>query len=1429
MARTLTDEDIRLNLIINGNEAQKELGNLEKETRKLTESNKQLGLEKKRLELAGKKETAEYKRITAEMKANNVAITENKNKMKQLQQQIGINGLTMKQLTERANTLKLALRNAIPGTEAFARYNAELRQIGARLSELRGQAVATRMSIGSIADGFNRYQTLAFSVIAAITGVVLSIQKLIDINAKLSDAQSDVMKTTGMTKKEVDELTKSFGALKTRTARIELLELATEAGRLGITGVENVRAFTEQANKMKVALGDDLSTEQIREVGKMVNVYKVGEATGKDFAGAMDALGSSINEVAASGANQAGFLVDYLKRQAGISAQTKLSAADNVGYAATFDEIGQSVEVSATAMNKVWMDMFKQPEQYAQIARMGVGEFKKLMEEDANEAMIRFLEGLNGNQKGLEIMLEKLKDLEVGGARGVQAISALANNTKLLRDRQVISNQAMEESTSLTDEYNLKNTNLAATVEKIKKTMMGWFSSETIVSGLSDFFSWFAKLIGATEDLDGSVTRFRDRLIVFLKVLTIVILSYISYNAALKLTLYWTRTVAAAQSVLNLIQGKGALAANMLRGAQILLSAAYNLVTGNITRATAAMRLFNTVTKMNPLGLLFGLIASVTTALVVFKKRTEEAYIAQKTLSDVRLTAARTIETEKQKLNELLKIARDETISKERRQDAIKKLNELSPEYLGNLTLETIKTGEATKAINLYISALEKKAMQEAFTTKRAEIQAKKLDALLDEERSGKFKKVYEAEQKLLQQMTEEERKLWFSRSALSVQETEQKHQAILRAKESLNDEERKHIAAIQFMSANEKDLYRDYKRPIGEAIIALRALSEEEKKFMEQNKGLYLPTDSGVEPDSTGTNTGEDPNAKINKLIQEYERLATERAKAEREAEDAILANMEEGYRKQWQMEQSNHTRKIQDLKDRLIEESEIEKAELMSRNMNLSAEDRDIWRKKAILQKEQNRFIFSMLESEETAHQLRLERIRENAAKKSMEDLDKQHELAKAIREEDFYNYLSTLKLNEDERKRMIDDFRNQELIAEEDYLFKKIETLNEIIAGAEINGIDYSLISEEERANLERNLEFLRAALAKVREEVNALKGGGSQGTDFNILQGMGTDVLGFSPEQWTMTFSNLETLGQKIQATEMILSAVQNAWGQFGDMLFRTSEAEIQNLDRKNATKKRKLKQDLDNGLINQVQYRRALEKLDTDSEKKRAEFEYKKAKRDRIVAVANIASNTAMGIMKAVAASPLTGGMPWTAIIGALGALNIANVLRQPLPTKGFEDGLYPDYVTREQDGKRFRTSGSPKPMNRSGLYNKPTILVGEGPGDMPELIVDKQAFARINPEVRNAFIRELRTVKGLEGGYYDNTGTVQIPPSGNDDSKYEALLSMMTAVVAENTEAIRELRENGVIGKFLRDDIPSMKNLDEAMKRYEELKRKSRK
>ena len=255
MARTITDEEIKLSIVINGNTAQKQLLDLEKATRRLNEEQKSLYLEKKRLEAQGLKESAQYKEITAKIKANNIALTENKNAMKELQNQIGITGLTMKQLSDKAHLLKMTLRNLIPGSADYKRYQDELNQVNTRIGELNGRAAQTGFSLGRVADGFNRYAALGASVLGFFAGMVVSIQKVIDMNGKLSEAQTNVMKTTGMTKKEVDDLTKSFGVLQTRTARIDLLGIAETGGRLGIAK-EDIQDFVKVMDKASVALGD---------------------------------------------------------------------------------------------------------------------------------------------------------------------------------------------------------------------------------------------------------------------------------------------------------------------------------------------------------------------------------------------------------------------------------------------------------------------------------------------------------------------------------------------------------------------------------------------------------------------------------------------------------------------------------------------------------------------------------------------------------------------------------------------------------------------------------------------------------------------------------------------------------------------------------------------------------------------------------------------------------------------------------------------------------------------------------------------------------------------------------------------------------------------------------------------------------------------
>jgi len=85
-----------------------------------------------------------------------------------------------------------------------------------------------------------------------------------------------------------------------------------------------------------------------------------------------------------------------------------------------------------------------------------------------------------------------------------------------------------------------------------------------------------------------------------------------------------------------------------------------------------------------------------------------------KEINKANKAAAKDIGAQKQELNSLLNVAKDHRRSLKERQEAMDKINELSPEYLGNLTLETINTNSAATAINLYTQELAKKAKARA-------------------------------------------------------------------------------------------------------------------------------------------------------------------------------------------------------------------------------------------------------------------------------------------------------------------------------------------------------------------------------------------------------------------------------------------------------------------------------------------------------------------------------------------------------------------------------------------------------------------------------------------------------------------------------------------------------------------------------------------
>ena len=390
MARTISDEDIRLNIIVNGNPAQKQLLELEKSTRAVKKETEAFKIERKKLEEQGQKGSKRWKELTAQIKANTNVLDNNKATMKELQNQIGITGLTISQLKKKAALLKMQLQHTIPGGAKEKQYRAELQAINSRLGQLSLKAKQTKLSLSSVANGFNKYAALGASVIATTTGVVLGFQKIIDYNGKLSDSQSDVQKTTGLTKKEVAELTKEFGILNTRTSRMDLLKIAEEGGRIGIAKNE-IGDFVKVMNKANVALGDSFQggPEQVAsQLGKLKLLFKETKNIGVEKA--YESIGSAINELGANGVATEVNIANFATRVGSLPDALKPSIEDALGLGAAFEESGIQAEVSGRAYSIFLGEASKNSAKFAEVMGISTQEVENLINTNPTEFFLQF-------------------------------------------------------------------------------------------------------------------------------------------------------------------------------------------------------------------------------------------------------------------------------------------------------------------------------------------------------------------------------------------------------------------------------------------------------------------------------------------------------------------------------------------------------------------------------------------------------------------------------------------------------------------------------------------------------------------------------------------------------------------------------------------------------------------------------------------------------------------------------------------------------------------------------------------------------------------------------------------------------------------------------------------------------------------------------
>lgn len=380
-----------------------------------------------------------------------------------------VTSMTTAELSQRHAELRNAMRNVVPGTPQWKLLRNELQAVTGRMAQLRTETTVTEGVMCRMATNVNKYIGTVTASFAALAMYGSGLHKTIQTYSGLDEAMSNARKTTGMTRLEVEELNAILANIDTRTAQNELLALARIGGKLGIAK-NDIEGFTRAADIIKISLGKDLGDNvetTIGQIGKLVNVFQIKDEFGIEEG--MMKTAAAVNELGkASTANEAN-IVEFMRRVGGVGHSAKMSLSNIAGLGATLDDLGQTMEVAGTSMSQVITGMYRRTDAFAAAAKMSVKDFKKLMAEDMNEALIRMLDGMGSNGAAMGKIVAALDSLKLDGTRATGVLTALAQNTDKLREQQEIANRAYTEGTSCLKEFNIMNNSAEAIAEKRKK------------------------------------------------------------------------------------------------------------------------------------------------------------------------------------------------------------------------------------------------------------------------------------------------------------------------------------------------------------------------------------------------------------------------------------------------------------------------------------------------------------------------------------------------------------------------------------------------------------------------------------------------------------------------------------------------------------------------------------------------------------------------------------------------------------------------------------------------------------------------------------------------------------------------------------------------------------------------------------------------
>lgn len=667
-----------------------------------------------------------------------------------------LSSASYKELSVVMKTVQKQLRSGAVerNSEEWKKLQQKLKEVKREMNAINSESKETTSLWSRFVNVLNTNWGAVSQIIAAYAGLSMTIRKCAQAYADMEESMANVRKYTGQTDEEVHRMNEDFKRMDTRTAREQLNELAGSAGRLGITSKDMIEEFVDGADKINVALGDDLGEGAVDKIGKLAQMF--GEDKTKGLRGAMLATGSAINELAQNSSANAGYIVDFTADLSGVGIQAGMTQAQLMGLASALDQNMQEEATSATVFSQLITKMYQEPAKFAKIAGVEVTKFSNLMKTNANEGLMTFLSAMK-SRGGFAEMAPMFEEMQLNGTRAVGVLSAVASHLDQVRTAQDLATQSYASGTSVINEFNVQNNTVQAQLDKAKKR----FEDLTVELG--------EQLIPVTRYAISTLSigiHVLSTLITFtfthVKQLTII-----GSAIAVCTALWYKETIAiklkaAATTYAAAIDKAYIATTTLLRAAMVALQATWAYLTKGVQGYIVIMRAARLASLTNPWAALatvltvvgvavYGAVKAFTSYNEAMRNSTQEAKnnraVAEAQASLAKKVSDATLD-ERNKVDMLNKVIHSNAYTVDERRQAIAAMQKLVPEYHASISKEGKLYNDNQIAIQNYIKELENAAMAEAIYERKVEINKKKLELKLKESKIRHSLKAVDAERK---------------------------------------------------------------------------------------------------------------------------------------------------------------------------------------------------------------------------------------------------------------------------------------------------------------------------------------------------------------------------------------------------------------------------------------------------------------------------------------------------------------------------------------------------------------------------------------------------------------------------------------------------------------------------------------------------------